>query len=234
MKFGHRGAPGRPRRGENTISSFQKALDSGANGIELDVRRTRDGKLAVIHDETVNRTTDGLGAVSDLTYSELEKFDAGGGDHIPLLLDVLKTFGKQCTIDIELKDSGIALEVKELIIDLGLADSVIVSAFDKKNRHGRSPSWEELKIFRPEIPIAILASKKKIRSMGERAYVETTLKLGASAVNPETTAVTETLINLAQNAGLKVYSWTANRPAIIAKLKSMGVDGLFSDFPERL
>ena len=82
MIFGHRGAPGYPRQGENTIASFKKALQCGANGVEFDVRRCADGQLVVIHDETIDRTTTGRGRVADLTYDELRQFDAGFGEPV--------------------------------------------------------------------------------------------------------------------------------------------------------
>src|SRR5437879_1082440 len=91
--FGHRGAPGYPRFGENTAVSFRKALEWSATGLEFDVRRCADGQLVVIHDETIDRTTNGRGCVANLTYDELSKFDAGFGSPIPRLADVLDEFG---------------------------------------------------------------------------------------------------------------------------------------------
>ncbi|HLH31441.1 MAG TPA: glycerophosphodiester phosphodiesterase family protein, partial [Terriglobia bacterium] len=91
--FGHRGAPGYPRKAENTIGSFRKALQLGAAGIEFDVRRCGDGRLVVIHDDTVDRTTNGKGRVANLNYDELSQLDAGSGERIPLLSDVLDEFG---------------------------------------------------------------------------------------------------------------------------------------------
>src|SRR5438552_17515945 len=114
--FGHRGAPGYPRRGENTIASFEKALQCGATGLEFDVRRCGDGRLVVIHDDTVDRTTNGRGRVRNFSYENLRQFDAGFGDPIPLLTDVLDEFGAQCLLNIELKDDGLAIEVKEFVL----------------------------------------------------------------------------------------------------------------------
>src|ERR1700752_184488 len=102
--FGHRGAPGLPRVGENTPTSFRKAMRLGATGLEFDVRRCADGRIVVIHDETIDRTTNGKGRVADLPYDQLRRFDAGGGESIPLLTEVLDEFGRQCLLNIELKD----------------------------------------------------------------------------------------------------------------------------------
>src|SRR5262249_20682605 len=149
--FGHRGAPGYPRRAENTCASFRKALRSGASGLEFDVRRCGDGRLVVVHDETIDRTTNGRGRVGKLSYEELRRFDAGFGEPIPLLTDVLDEFGGRCLLNIELKDAGIASDVKELVLQRQLDAHVIVSAFE----------WNELQRLGPEIPIALLSSKSK-------------------------------------------------------------------------
>src|SRR5437016_2615217 len=139
--FGHRGAPGYPRYGENTIPSFKKALQSGATGLEFDVRRCGDGRFVVIHDDTIDRTTNGKGRVGNLSYEQLRQFDAGFGKPIPLLSDVLDEFGAQCMLNIELKDPGIAAGVKTLVLQHRLERQVIVSAFE----------WHELKSLTPEI-----------------------------------------------------------------------------------
>src|SRR5436189_2651233 len=97
--------------------SFRKALQAGANGLEFDVRRCGDGRLVVIHDDTVDRTTNGRGRVANLSYEELRQFDAGFGEPIPLLSDVLDEFGARCVLNIELKDDGIAHEVKRLVLE---------------------------------------------------------------------------------------------------------------------
>src|ERR1051325_7441717 len=139
--FGHRGAPGYPRRGENTIASFEKALQCGATGLEIDVRRCGDGRLVVIHDDTIDRTTNGRGRVENLSYEELRRFDAGNGEKVPLLSDVLDQFGGQCLLNLELKDAGIASAVQNVILERRLERQVIVSSFD----------WQQLRQLTPEI-----------------------------------------------------------------------------------
>jgi glycerophosphoryl diester phosphodiesterase len=214
--FGHRGAPGMPRHGENTSASFRKALQAGANGLEFDVRRCADGQLVVIHDETIDRTTNGRGRIRDLTYEELRQFDAGAGETVPLLVDVLDAFGSQCLLNIELKDPGIAVEVKKLVLDRQLEKRVIVSAFE----------WEELLPLTPEVSIGLLSSK--LRNLISRAK-----KLGASAIHPRRDIATKKLLDWAHDANLQVHVWTVNDPVEIAHFREMGVDGIYTDFPER-
>jgi glycerophosphoryl diester phosphodiesterase len=207
--FGHRGAPGYPRRGENTIASFKKALLYGASGIEFDVRRCGDGRLVVIHDDTIDRTTKGRGHVRDFSYEDLRQFE------IPLLTDVLEEFGPQCVLNIEMKDPDIASDVKRSVLDRRLEQQVIVSSFE----------WEELPTLVPEIPIALLSSKLK-------NLISHASALGAAAIHPRRDIVTEALITQAHEANLRLHAWTVNDPAEMLRLNALGIDGIFTDFPE--
>ena len=214
--FGHRGAPGYPRRAENTIGSFNKALRAGATGLEFDVRRCGDGRLVIIHDDSIDRTTNGQGRVANLSYEELCRFDAGGGECIPLLSDVLDQFGTRCLLNIELKDPAIAADVKKLVLERRLERHVIVSCFD----------WDELKTLTPEVPIALLASK--LAHLVEKAH-----DFGASAIHPRHDLVTRSFVEIAHQAKLGIHVWTVNDPADISRFRSFQVDGIFSDFPDR-
>jgi glycerophosphoryl diester phosphodiesterase len=214
--FGHRGAPGYPRRGENTIASFRKALRCGATGLEFDVRRCGDGRLVVIHDDTINRTTNGRGRVGDLSYDELRRFDARFDKPVPLLADVLTEFGSQCLLNIELKDADIALDVQKLVHERRLDRLVLVSSFD----------WQELKPLAGEIPIALLSSKP-------RNLVASAREFGAAAIHPKQSIVTSALIASAHEAGLRVNVWTVNAPDEISHFMSLPIDGIFTDYPER-
>ena len=216
MIYGHRGAPGYPRLAENTIGSFEKALQSGADGVEFDVRRCADGRIVVIHDETIDRTTNGRGRVSGLTYDELRKFNAGFGEPIPLLTDVLDRFGGRCLLNIELKDCGIAGDVKHLVVERSLAEKVIVSCFE----------WPELKPLLPEVPIALLSSKP-------RNLVSAANELCAKAIHPQKDIATPDLIQAAREVNLQVNVWTVNDPAEVSAFRALGIDGIFSDFPGR-
>ena len=214
--FGHRGAPGFPRYGENTIASFSKALKSGATGLEFDVRRAGDGRLVVIHDETLDRTTNGRGRVADLSYEDIRQFDAGFGEPIPLLSDVLDRFGEKCLLNIELKAAGLAPGVKRLVLEMRMETHVIVSSFD----------WDELLPFGPEVPTAPLSSELE-------NLISVALDLGSAAIHPRKDLVTPAVISAAHDAGLRIHVWTVNEPAEITHFRELGVDGIFSDFPER-
>lgn len=214
--FGHRGAPGYPRQAENTISSFHKALQCGAHGVEFDVRRCGDGRIVVIHDETIDRTTNGTGRVAELTYEELRRFDAGFGEPIPLLTDVFDTFGGRFLLNIELKDEGIANDVKKIVVERNLHRHVIISSFE----------WQELADFAPEVPIALLSSNP-------RNLLPAAIELGATAIHPRRDIVTPSLIQAAREDNLQINVWTINDPAEVSVFRSLGIDAIFSDFPEK-
>lgn len=141
FKIGHRGAAG--YEPENTFSSFLTALELGANMVELDVRRTKDGKIVVIHDACVDRTTNGTGLVRDLTLEELGEFDVGKGKKIPILSNILDLFAPHLVINVELKEEGMAGEVLRLIQTYRRVDRVIVSAFDDEES-GYTSNWVDL------------------------------------------------------------------------------------------
>jgi glycerophosphoryl diester phosphodiesterase len=198
------------------MASFDKALHCGATGLEFDVRRCGDGRLVVIHDDTIDRTTNGRGRVGNLSYEQLRQFDAGSGERIPLLTDVLDQFGARCLLNIELKDPEIACDVKPLILERRLNRHVIVSAFD----------WKELRSLPPEIPIGLLSSK--LENLVSAARV-----LGAAAIHPRRDIVTGTLISAARENKLRIHVWTVNDPDEMARFRDLEVDGIFTDFPER-
>jgi len=235
LKIGHRGAPENPKYAENTIGSFRRAIWKGANALEFDVRRTKDGKLVVIHDRTVDRTTNGSGRVSDLTYTQIAMLDAGFGDMVPTLEAVLHSFGRQVLLNIELKEQGIEDEVLFFIRQLQLQNHVLVSAFDAdQNGSDLDSSWDQLGVFRGEVPIALLAQESKITQIGWSEYLEEAISRNAFAIHPGYAAVYPEVVRVAHGRGLLVNVWTANRRSDIQELKKMGVDGIFSDFPELL
>jgi glycerophosphoryl diester phosphodiesterase len=191
-------------------------MQCGATGLEFDVRRCGDGRIVVIHDDTIDRTTNGRGRVSDLSYDELRRFDAGSGEPIPLLSDVLDQFGACCLLNIELKEPGITPDVKRLVLERRLERHVIISSFE----------WRELASAVPEIPIALLSSKLE-------NLISAAKDLHAAAIHPCKDVVSATLIDAAREARLQVNVWTVNEVAEISKFRGLGADGIFTDFPER-
>jgi glycerophosphoryl diester phosphodiesterase len=227
LNIAHRGASG--TFPENTLSAFRAAIAAGADMCELDVQLTRDGAVVVIHDDTVERTTDGKGEVAELTLAELKRLDAGAkfkggaikGEYIPTLDEVLAATSAKCGLNIELKAGGVEHQVAEIMrVRNALADS-IVSSFD----------WNYLKTIQqidPRIRIGLLTDDKPVDLMMNAVAMR------AYAINPHCDIVTADLCTAAHQRGLKVYTWTVDKESGMRALIEAGVDGIMTNYPERL
>ncbi|GMQ95032.1 MAG: glycerophosphodiester phosphodiesterase [Patescibacteria group bacterium] len=247
LRIGHRGAPGWPRKAENTIFSFRKALRGGANAIEFDVRRCKD-EIIVLHDKTFERITGGVHTdeVRYLQYAHLyslyNRYCSANGIgekevHIPLLSDVLKRFGDQCFLIIELKERGIGKDVFDMVRAEKLENRVIISASDflEGDSHEKaSLPWEELVPLAQEVAVAPLVTMRNVMYMGYQEIISRTKDMGAVAIHANKTISREKFLIQAQRNGLQMHVWTVNKEKEIAHLKKLGVDGIMSDFPERL
>jgi glycerophosphoryl diester phosphodiesterase len=224
LKIGHRGAAG--YEPENTLKSFQRALELNADGIELDVHLSSDGHIVVIHDETIDRTTNGKGFVNTLSLSELKSFLIDGKLEIPTLIEVFDLIDKKCLINIELKGvntSGkVVALIEEYILDKNWNyDNFIISSFE----------WnylEEVHNLNPKIAIGVLTEEDLDKAL---AFAET---IKARAINPDFQLLTLENTKNIQEKGFQVLPWTVNTTEDIQKIKSYNVDGIISDFPDRL
>lgn len=214
----HRGASGHAP--ENTILSYQQALKYGAQMIELDVHETIDGELVCIHDPSVNRTTDGEGEIHRLTYKELLELDAGEGERIPLLEDVLKFAAGKIQVNIELKIIGVEKKVLKIAEQNRMLQDIMISSFF----HGTLVTIRDLS---DGTKTALLVDKQKDE------LARYALDLKANAINPDHQLVTPELVQEIHNAGLKVYPWTVNDSIIMKELFTIDVDGLITDYPDR-
>ncbi len=224
LRIGHRGAMG--HEPENTIRSFKKALALGVDAIELDVYVCKTGELIVIHDDKVDRTTNGKGYTEEKTFEELRALDAGKGELIPTLEEALDVIDKSVIVNIELKGKNTALATCEVIrkyIDMkGWSDTdFMVSSFD----HHELNKFKQLY---PEISIGALVDGIPL------SYSDCAVELNAHSINLCLDFINEDFVNHAHKNGLKVYVWTVNDHDDIAKMKALNVDGVFCNFPERL
>ncbi|MFW9976049.1 MAG: glycerophosphodiester phosphodiesterase [Candidatus Thorarchaeota archaeon] len=217
--IGHKGASGHAP--ENTLLSFKRAFELGAQMIELDVHETIDGELVCIHDSTVDRTTNGTGEVHQLTYKELLALDAGEGESIPLLTDVLKFASGRLQVNVELKVIGVEQKLLDMIDQLKMHQDVIISSF----YHGTLNTIRE---FSNTIQTAILVNTFK------KDLVLYALDNRVNAINPLYELVTPGLVNEAHHSTLKVYPWTVNDTHVMRELIAIGVDGVITDFPDKL
>ena len=227
--WAHRGA--RTDAPENTIEAFAKAIADGADGVELDVQLSRDGHPVVIHDETLQRTSDGTGLVKDHTLAELKALDASGGRagfagvQIPQLGEVLELVaGSNLKLNIELKNSEIEyLGLEQIVLDAvaaaQLTDRVVLSSFSQ-------PSVARL-VELTGIEVGLLFEINQLLL----APWQTAVALGARALHPPRRRTTAHLVKRSHAAGLNVRVWTANEPQRITRLIGLGVEGIFTDVP---
>ncbi|MDE3060062.1 MAG: glycerophosphodiester phosphodiesterase [Pseudomonadota bacterium] len=223
-KIGHRGACGHAP--ENTLASMQKALELGVDGFEFDIQMSGDGEPVVIHDDTLERTTSGRGFVSDYTFKELQQFDAGKGERIPSLRQVLDLVDGRCRLFIELKaesSSGpVAAILREYVARRGWSwEQLYVVAFD----HSQLVAMRRLL---PELRTGALLAGIPVSLAAIAA------EAGAWSINPCIHHISKALVDDAHWRGLKVVTWTANEPRHIEKARMLGVDAITSDFPDRL
>jgi len=221
--FAHRGASG--YEPENTLSAFELALAMGARWIELDVYAL-DGELLVIHDDRLERTTNGTGFVMDKDLSYLSSLDAGKGQKIPLLREVFDLISDRVGINIELKGPETAGPVSALIAAAiterrMTAEQFIVSSFNH----------EELLSFKtmcPEIRLGVLVSGVPWRSA---RFAE---KMGAYAVHAGMNIVNRRFVADTHRRGLKFFVYTVNTGEDLKRMQDMGVDGVFTNYPDIL
>jgi glycerophosphoryl diester phosphodiesterase len=225
-KIGHRGASG--IYPENTMLAFHKAIELGANALEFDVHACKSGEAVIIHDATLKGTTNGCGRVDMHTLSELQKLDAGRGERIPTLQEVLDEFAARVVLFIELKSAAASEPVAKLITHfarLGVPYSHMPVI-------GFGASWlEETKRFDPAILIG--SSPDDARSIPPD-YCARARQKNMWSVNPCIRQLNSAFMKEARAHGLKVVTWTANSKRQIEKARGLGVDGIISDFPDRL
>jgi glycerophosphoryl diester phosphodiesterase len=230
LGIAHRGASGRAP--ENTHAAFAAALALGAEAIELDCQLSADGELVVIHDETLDRTTDGRGPVGDRTAAELARLDAGSwfgpeyrDERIPRLADVLAQVRDRVTLNVEIKSArdlgAIEPKLAALVAAERAAEWVVFSSFHEhavRNMRAAAP-WARLGVLCDEDPRA--------RCLALAADV------GVELLIPGRRWLDARIVDDAHARGLDVWVWTVNEPGEMRRLVALGVDAIFSDFPER-
>lgn len=218
LKIGHRGASGYAL--ENTLISFQKALDMRIDGIELDVHLSADKEIVVIHDESIDRTTHKTGLVGSFNADKLQKLK------IPTLKEVFDLVNRKCFINIELKGKETSKPVVDLVVKYidkhkWSYNDFIISSFD----------WEmlvETKKWNPNISIAVLTETSIEDALAFAKEIQ------AKAINPDYTLLNAENVKEIREAGFKIFPWTVNDSEAISKMKIFKVDGIISDYPDRL
>jgi glycerophosphoryl diester phosphodiesterase len=229
LRVGHRGAKGHAP--ENTFASFQLAVEMGVSAVETDVHLSKDGEVVLIHDHSVDRTTDGRGFVKDLTLRDLKQLDAGNwydprfaGQRIPTLSELLEWARDRVGVAIEIKNGpiyypGIAEKVIRLLKEHSMERQAILISFDHL-------VLREAKMIAPEIATGILYVGRFVNELGAARAA------AADALHPNWAFVTPDLVEKAHAAGLAVSPWCPNDLSTLRLLSEMGVDSIGTDYPD--
>lgn len=227
LVIAHRGASAYAP--ENTIAAFSRAVDDGADAIELDARLSKDDVIVVMHDDTIDRTTDGNGRVRNYTFDELKQFDAGAsfspaftGERVPSLERILEKFGKTILINIEITDysspwTNLPERVIQLVEDFDLTQQVLLSSFN---------------------PIVLMKSRRINRNIKtgllihgrESSFVR---NLMMRFVPHDFFHPNESLVKSSRaGKGTKINVWTVNNEVRMRELLTMGIAGIITDVPD--
>ncbi len=231
--FGHRGACAFAP--ENTLASFLLAVEHKADAVELDAKLSKDGQVVVIHDQTVDRTTDGTGKVNELKLADLKALDAGSkfnskfpGERIPTLAEVFESVGRTLLVNVELTnyaspDDDLIEKVTRVILDQKMQTRVLFSSFLPKN----------LVLARkilPDVPVALLCLPG-LGGIFSRSFLYQ--KISPEIVHPFLSDVKTAFIKRQHEKGRRVHVWTVNAEPDLQRMFALGVDGVFTDDPRK-
>jgi glycerophosphoryl diester phosphodiesterase len=231
LLIGHRGYPA--RFPENTLAAFEGAIGAGCDMIELDVTLSRDRKVVVIHDDTLDRTTTGKGPVRGRTLAEIKALDAGSwfdarfaAERVPELSQVLELTAGRCMLNIEIKESAfetgypadaVERQVVGLVKESGALDRVLVSSFDRR-------ILDRIAAMDTPPPIAYISDHG-----ADKGLLEMLVAMKAFSWHPRFKVLTRDQVDLLHASGIKVFPWTINTREEAEKLLALGVDGLISN-----
>lgn len=248
LVIAHRGASGYAP--ENTLAAFRAAIALGADMIELDVHATADRRLAVIHDESIDRTCDGRGFVREMTLAEIKTFDAGvwwgpgfAGERVPALEEVLALSGSRVRVNVEVKaprgdvhpgsvERDVVAPLLAAVEATGTRHEVLVSSFDPV-------VLRALRAAAPDLPLGVLTEARVEGAAGFREdhlapVLQVAAAVGAYSLHPYWRFCGRHVVRAAREAGLKVFPWTVNREADLRRVVGLGADGVITNHPDRL
>lgn len=236
VRIAHRGASGEGLAPENTLAAFEMAIQIGVDAVEVDVHATRDNRVIVIHDATLDRTTDRFGVIRDLTYDEIKEADAGSwfgaefkGERVPELEEVLDLARHRALLLIEIKADFLAEKVLQTVVEKDAVSQVVVQSFNQQ-------TIRRIKLLEPSIPTALLmgnlpTTPSRVRA---RRMVRDVLAIGANSVGLWHNVVTPALLEEMRRRALSVWTWTVDEEIAMRDLVQMGIQGIITNYPDRL
>ncbi len=228
MDIAHRGASAYAP--ENTFAAFDRALELGASHVEFDLHFSKDGHIVIIHDETLERTTNGTGLVAETTLAELRSLDAGSwfspefaGEPIPTFGGMLERYKGRFHFHVEIKADvrGLSRRAVDLVRGYGVAGSATITSF-------QSASLEELTDYAPELPTGWLVVDV------DDSTIDRAKRLGLNLICPHSSKLTPELVDRLHRDGLEVRAWGAADEILMRRAVDAGVDGLTVNFPDKL
>lgn len=232
----HRGASGRGHSPENTLPAFKEAIGMGVDCVECDVHCSKDGQVVVMHDSSLNRTTDSKGAIIDMTLEEIKKADAGSwfsgvfaGVRVPTLSELLQiTKGKVINV-IEIKPENITEKVIKEVEKADAIDDVILQSFYPN-------VVREAQEINPHIPRALLVGGQlpTTRISSIMSLIHQALEVGATTLNVSSKIISQNLIKEVHKRAMSIWAWTVDDESEIKELIDMGINGITSNYPEKL
>ena len=206
---------------ENTLRAIRRAIDIGADQVEIDVHLTRDGRLVLMHDATVERTTNGTGAIAEFSLDEIRRLDAGLGERVPTLEEALELADGKITPQIELKGPGTALAVVQTLTTMGCMDNVVLTSF-------LHPQLQDVRRLDQNVSLGALWGRLP------PDVVSRSRALGVQALHIWHEFIDSPLLADAHAQGFLVRAWNANREEEMRRLIDLGVDAIGSDRPDLL
>jgi len=219
LVIAHRGASA--YEPENTLRSVKKALELGADMVEVDVRASRDGHIVVMHDPTVDRTTNGKGFIKDMTLKELKKLNAGLEETIPTLQEVAEMIRGKAHLVVEIKVPEIERKILQIIKESELDRQVLITSF-------YHPILKRVKKLEPTIWTGVIVASRPIRA------AQLALDANSNVLFPKHVYVDPQMVKEAHEHNLAVYPWTVDTLNEIEPLIKMGVDGIVTNKPDVL
>jgi glycerophosphoryl diester phosphodiesterase len=224
----HRGASGHAP--ENTLAAIRLAMDMGAEMCELDVQQTADDHLVVMHDDTLDRTTNGKGNLWEMTLAELQQYDAGSwldprfaGEKMPTIEQVIALVRGKMALNIEVKMHGHERNVAQLMVDTirreNFVDACVVTSFDRN-------VVDSIKALAPELKVGYI--------FGWREYAPEVFSGNVELLSTHYSLVDSTFLAKAHATGKKVHTWTVNDYWLMRRLIELGGDGIITNYPDRL
>jgi len=207
----------------NTLAGVRKAIELGSDAIEIDVQASADGVPVLMHDLTVDRTTNGTGAVAEMTFDQLRALDAGG-EPPPALAEVLAITRGKVLLVMEIKQPGIEAQVARVVHETDSLDDVMAWSFFPQALDG-------MRAAEPRIPCGLLISPQSLSEWPEMRRLA--MKIGAQAVSIFFSGVNDRVAADCRRSGLALYTWTPDAEPEIARLIDLGVDGICTNYPDR-